>query len=187
MFPGERSPPRGPFHGASWESHGGYMTGGHERQETVSFGYLVIFFFFFNELCWFSNLREIASTWKCLRSWLCDVKNCCLVNCCIFSVFVSSLWLYSNPDIYVILYIYMLVLLGVVALCANYFSLESMVRGWAAQKPNGKINVQTPSFPSSAILLLVRPWGLNGELFIFYFQVYYTYMSLALMIIPCVW
>jgi len=36
-----------------------------------------------------------------------------------------------------------------------------MARGSVAQKPNDKIKVQAPGFPSSAILLFVRPSGLN--------------------------
>jgi hypothetical protein len=69
----------------------------------------------------------------------------------LFLFIISSLFLPHS-----VLYRYMLIRLALL-LWMLTVPQESMVRGSAAQTTDGKIRVRAPGFPSSVILLFVRP------------------------------
>jgi hypothetical protein len=76
--------------------------------------------------------------------------------------FISSvLWLYPDSYEFCIIYTYFGTF-SYAILDVKRSPRESMVRDSAVQAAGGKISVRTTDYPSSAILLFVRPWGVKS-------------------------
>jgi len=108
---------------------------------------------------WVRDLVEVrvGRRGDCLLQLLSFVLRISLGNLLHFVSFVSSFWLY----------VYYIDTSWYTWLCHPVFCSprQPVVRCSAAQIPDGKIRVWTPSFPSSAILLFVQPWGLSSTNF----------------------